>query len=181
MPSPARFELHGRPHSDLITWMGNYRSRTPGTSVGDNVSVRLDFENEVQPDALLRLDPALGGRCIVSDDDYLEGPPELIVEIAASSVSYDMHQKRRVYARNGVPEYIVLLAYERRLIWFVLREGVYEAMAPDEAGIQRSEIFPGLWLECASLVEGDLARVLAILQQGLESSEYEDYLARIQD
>ena len=180
MPSPAPFELHGRPHSDLITWLGLYRAYTSGTSVGDNASVRLDYENEVQPDALLRLDPALGGRCSVSEDDYLEGPPELIVEIAASSASYDMHQKRRVYARNGVPEYIVFLAYERRLVWFVLREGVYEEMASDESGIQRSEIFPGLWLDGASLLNGDLARVLEILQQGLASREHGEYLARIQ-
>ncbi len=126
MPSPTHYEKHGRPHSNLITWLGYYSAHTPGTTVGDNVTVRIDHENEVQPDALMRIDSAFGGRSSVSDDDYLEGPSELIVEIAASSVSYDMNQKRRVYARTGVPEYIVLLTYEQRVVWFVLREGIYE-------------------------------------------------------
>jgi Uma2 family endonuclease len=100
MPFPTHFEQHGRPHSDLITWLGFYRAQTPGTIAADNVTVRIDHENEVQPDALLRLEPASGGHSSVSDDDYLEGPPEPIVEIAASSASYDMNQKRRVYART---------------------------------------------------------------------------------
>lgn len=179
MPSPTHHARHGEPHFFVIGWLGAYCAATPGVSGSDNVTLRLDYENEVQPDALLRLDPALGGRCTVSDDDYLEGPPELIVEIAASSASYDMHQKRRVYARNGVAEYIVLLAYEQRMVWFVLREGVYEALTPDGAGITRSEIFPGLWLQASALLEGDLARVLAVLQQGLESDEHAAYLAAL--
>ena len=147
----------------------------------DNVTLRLDYENEVQPDALLRLDPTLGGRSSVSDDDYLEGPPELIVEIAASSASYDMNQKRRVYARTGVPEYVVLLTYEERVVWFVLREGVYEEMQPDADGILRSEIFPGLWLDAAALIGGDLSQVLAVLQQGIDSDEHKAYVAKLHD
>ena len=104
MPSPVHFALHSQPHVDIITWLGLYRAATPGVVGGDNATVRLDYENVVQPDALLRLEPALGGRSQVTEDDYLAGPPELVVEIAASSASYDMHDKRRVYARNGVQE-----------------------------------------------------------------------------
>ncbi len=180
MPSPTHYEKHGRPHSSLITWLGYYSAHTPGTTVGDNVTVRFDHENEVQPDALLRIDSDSGGRSSVSDDDYLEGPPELIVEIAASSVSYDMNQKRRVYARTGVPEYIVLLTYEQRVVWFVLREGIYEEIEPDAQGILRSEIFPGLWLDSAALLDADLSRVLAILQQGIDSDEHAAYVDQLQ-
>ncbi len=181
MPSPTHFEQHGRPHSDLITWLGLYRAHTPGTIAADNVTVRIDHENEVQPDALLRLDASLGGRSSVSDDDYLEGPPELIVEIAASSASYDMNQKRRVYARTGVPEYVVLLTYEERVVWFVLREGVFGEMQPDADGVLRSEIFPGLWLDAAALIRGDLSQVLAVLQKGIDSDEHSAYVAKLYD
>ena len=180
MPTPVRFEQHGRPHGDVITWLGVYRASTPGVLVGDNVTVRLDFENEVQPDALLRLEPEHGGRSHVTEDDYLEGPPELIVEIAASSAAYDLHDKRRVYARSGVQEYLAVQMYEQRLDWFILREGVYQTLTPDGDGVLRSEVFPGLWLQPAALWSGDLAAMLAVLQEGLASPEHAAFLARLQ-
>ena len=181
MPSPVHFTLHSQPHVDIITWLGLYRAATPGVIGGDNATVRLDYENVVQPDALLRLEPALGGRSRVTEDDYLAGPPELVVKIAASSASYDMHDKRRVYARNGVQEYLVAQAYEQRVDWFVLREGVYEGLQPDDEGVLRSEVFPGLWLPVDALWAGDLATMLAVLQQGLASPEHAVYVAGLHE
>ena len=181
MPTPVRFEQHGRPHFNIITWLGVYCAGTPGISAGgDNATIRLDFENEVQPDALLRLEPKHGGRSHVTEDDYLQGPPELIVEIAASSVAYDLHVKRRVYARNGVQEYLAVQMYEQQVDWFVLREGVYETLTPDTDGVLRSEVFPGLWLQPAAIWSGDLAAMLAVLQEGLASPEHAAFLARLQ-
>lgn len=179
MPSPVRFEQHGQPHAAMIGMLAVYCANTPGISLGDNVTVRLDFENEVQPDILLRLDAAMGGRSRVTDDDYIEGAPDLVVEIAASSAAYDMHDKRRVYARSGVQEYIVAQAYEQRVVWFVLREGVYEPLIADDAGVLRSERFPGLWLQAEALWEGDLAAMLATLQQGLASPEHAAWVERL--
>ncbi len=179
MPSPTRFENHGRPHNDIITWLGMYRTMTRGVQGGTNVTVRLDFENEVQPDALLRLESRLGGRSHITADDYLAGPPELVVEIAASSAAYDLHDKRRVYQRSGVQEYLALQVYEQEATWFVLREGVYEPLAPDAAGILRSEVFPGLWLNAPAFWAGDLAAVLATLQEGLASPEHAAFAARL--
>ncbi len=181
MPSPVHFLQHGQPHSDIIGWLTLYRAATPGVVVGDNATVRLDNENEVQPDALLRLEPALGGRSRVTEDDYLAGPPELIVEIAVSSAAYDLHSKRRVYARNGVQEYLVAQAYEQRVDWFVLRESVYELLQPDTAGILRSAVFPGLWLPVDALWQGDLAAMLRTLQEGLVSPEHAVYVAELQE
>jgi len=181
MPSPVHFALHSQPHGDIVGWLAYYRAATPGVVIGDNATVRLDYENVVQPDALLRLEPALGGRSQVTEDDYLAGPPELVVEIAASSASYDMHDKRRVYARNGVQEYLVAQAYEQRVDWFVLREGVYEALQTDAEGVLRSEVFPGLWLPADALWAGDLATMLAVLQQGLASLEHGAYVAGLRE
>jgi Uma2 family endonuclease len=39
---------------------------------------------------------------ILTEDDYVEGAPELIAEIAASSASYDLNDKLNAYRRNGV-------------------------------------------------------------------------------
>jgi Uma2 family endonuclease len=83
----------------------------PNVSCGDAPTVRLDAHNEVQPDAILRLAAAAGGQSVISEDDYIEGAPELVVEIAASSAAIDLHSKKEVYRRNGVPEYIVLAGF----------------------------------------------------------------------
>lgn len=181
MPSPVHFLQHGQPHSDIIGWLTVYRAATPGVAVGDNATVRLDNENVVQPDALLRLEPALGGRSRMTEDDFLAGPPELIVEVAASSVSYDLHSKRRVYARTGVQEYLVAQAHERRVDWFMLRDSVYQPLQPDADGILRSEVFPGLWLPVDALWAGDIAAMLRVLQQGLISPEHAAYAADLRE
>ena len=180
MPSPARYREHGKPHFHSIGWLGVYSAATPGVEGGDNATLRLDFENEPQPDALLRLPPEYGGSSQVGEDGYLEGTPELILEVSASSASYDLNQKKRVYARNGVPEYIVYLAYEQRVVWHVLRAGVYEEQQPDEGGVLKSERFPGLWLQPDALLAGDLSRVLETLQQGLASQEHKAFCAALE-
>jgi Uma2 family endonuclease len=180
VPSPVRHRQHGSPHAHLISLLGQYAANTPGVEVGDNSSVRLDLDNEPQPDALLFIDPARGGQVRISDDGIIEGAPELVAEVASSSVSYDLHAKLHVYRRNGVQEYIVWRVLEREIDWFVLRAGQYERMHVDAQGLLRSEVFPGLWLDQAALVQGDLATVLAIVQQGLASPKHGAFVTRLQ-
>jgi Uma2 family endonuclease len=148
--------------------------------VSDNSTVRLDLDNEPQPDALLLIDPARGGQVRFSPDDYIEGSPELVAEVASSSVSYDLHAKLHVYRRNGVREYVVWRVLEQAIDWFVLRAGQYERLPVDANGLLRSEVFPGLWLDAVALVRGELATVLAIVQQGLGSPEHAAFVARLQ-
>jgi Uma2 family endonuclease len=179
MPSPVRHRQHGAPHAHLIGWLFQYAANTPGVEVGDNSSVRLDLDNEPQPDALLFIDPACGGQVHISDDGIIEGAPELVAEVASSSVSYDLHVKLHVYRRNGVREYVVWRVLEQAIDWFVLRNGQYERMPVDAQGLVHSEVFPGLWLDPAALLRGDLATVLATVQQGLASPEHQAFVARL--
>lgn len=179
MPSPARYLEHGKPLFHTISWLGTYSAATPGVEGADNATLRLDFENEHQPDVILRMNSELGGNSRIGEDGYLEGVPELILEVSASSASYELNQKKRVYARSGVPEYIVFLAYEQSVIWHVLRDGVYEVQMPDEDGVLKSETFPGLWLLPVALLAGDLSRVLVTLQRGLETEEHETFRAAL--
>ena len=179
MPTPVHAGNHGRPHAQVMTWLGTYCAATSGVDLLDNATVRLDIDNEVQPDALLRLEPAAGGRSRVSEDDYIEGPPELIVEIAGSSASIDLRDKLRVYQRNGVQEYIVWQVYDRRIDWFHLTEGEYTLLALDESGVIRSQVFPGLHLAVPALLDGDLAQVLSVLQQGLATAGHTEFAARL--
>jgi Uma2 family endonuclease len=175
--SPVRHRRHGKPHYQLMTWIGNYAASTPGVDAGDNGSIRLDLDNELQPDAYLMLELERGGQARISDDDYVEGAPELVAEITSSSVRHDLGKKLHSFQRNGVREYIVWRVLDREIDWLVLREGRYESHAAGSDGILRGTVFPGLWLDPAALIRGDLARVLAVVQQGLSSAEHADFVA----
>jgi Uma2 family endonuclease len=178
MPSPVRYEAHAEPHSLLVTCLGIYRFHTPCVITADNGTVRLDQDNEPQPDATLLLDPRRGGQTTISADDYIEGAPELVAEVASSTVSYDLHSKKNVYRRNGVREYLVWRVRDREIDWFTLRGSDFVSLTADASGIVRSEVFPGLWLNVPALISGDLPAVLAALQMGVDSAEHAAFVQK---
>lgn len=159
--SPVRQAFHGRQHALAMMWLTHYAALVPGLDVGDNATVFLDADNEVQPDAFLFWDPPVGTGARLTEKGYVEGAPPLVFEIAASSAAYDLNDKLRVYRRTGVPEYIVWQVYEGRIDWFRLRNGEYVRIEPDARGIIESEVFPGLRLHVARMLGGDRAGVLA--------------------
>jgi hypothetical protein len=179
MPSPVRFDAHGEQHFNLMTWAGTYRVHTTGVRGGDNVTVRLDLDNEPQPDICLIIDPARGGAVRIDADGYIAGAPEFVAEVAASSVSYDLGPKLTAYRRNGVREYLVWRVQDAAIDWFVLREGRYDRLSPGPDGVNRSEVLPGLWLDAAALLRGDLARVHAVLHQGLADPAHTAFATRL--
>lgn len=179
MPSPVSVN-HGKAHANAIAWLGLYRANTPGLHLADNATIRLDLENEVQPDAVLYIASERGGQLVV-EDDFLSGAPELVVEIAASSAAYDLHEKLRVYRRNGVQEYLVLLAHEQETRWFQLVEGAYKLLQPGEEGVLRSQVFPGLHFQSDLFWADELAELLQVLQQGLDTTEHEAFVARLKE
>ena len=179
MPSPARIKKHGAPQSDLVAWLRYYAAYTPGVETGDNTTIRLDLDNEPQPDVVLRILPETGGQTTDSEDDYIEGAPELAAEIASSSASYDLHQKKNAYRRNGVREYLAWVIEEQKLHWWELRDEQYLPLEPDAQGLIRSRVFPGLWLDTAALLGKDFARVLAVVAQGVASVEHAQFAARL--
>lgn len=149
---------HGRPHGDLSDWLGAYARSRRGVERLTETTVRFADGTDVQPDLQLRLTE--GGSSRVSEDDCVEGPPELVAEIAVSSASYDLHAKKEVYRRNGVSEYLVWQLYENRLDWWTLRDGEYAPITPGPGGVIESRQFPGLRLEVPALLAGDIARVM---------------------
>jgi len=173
--SPLRFQPHAEPHSNLGTWLGVYKTFTPKVRLGDAPTLRLDSDNEPQPDLVLFVEQE-GGRVRISSDGYLEGTPEMVVEVAASSAAIDSGTKKRVYRRNGVQEYIIWLSYEKRIDWFQLIEGEYQLMQPDEVGIIRSHIFPGLWLNVNALLNDNMIAVLETVQEGIRSPEHKAFV-----
>lgn len=177
--SPPVSLSHSSPHLILDTWLGVYLAQTPGVKGADSGTVRLDAENEPQPDAFLFIDPECGGQARVDSDDYLEGAPELAVEVAASSASYDLHVKLDVYRRHGVREYLVWRVRDEQIDWFVLRGERYQKLRVDKDGISKSKVFPGLWLDAGALLRGDLAGLLKSLQKGISSSEHAAFVTAL--
>jgi Uma2 family endonuclease len=161
--SPVGSPSHGRPHARVITWLGVYAAKHPDVQEDDNVTVRLGSgHSEVQPDACLWREMPEGPHLDVRG--FIEGAPQLVVEIAASSASYDLHDKKEAYRRAGVPEYIVWRVTNGAIDWFRLRDGEYVLVAPDARGVIESEAFPGLRLDVPKMLAGDMAGVLAALE-----------------
>jgi Uma2 family endonuclease len=180
MPSPVH-RSHSKAHAEIMAWLGQYWSLTPGIEVNDNATVRLDDDTEVQPDAALRVVSQTAGTSTLSPDDYIEGPPELIVEIAGSSASFDLYEKRDVYQRSGVQEYLVWQLYEQRLDWWHLTEGAYTALEPDEQDVLQSRVFPGLHLSAGDLLSGNLAGVLTTLQHGVHTDAHAAFVQALEE
>ena len=176
MSSPVSVE-HGDKDGDVGTWMGVYRAATPGTASGHNTTSFL-LDDTPQPDLNLHLLPEFGGASWV-EAKFLHGIPELLAEISVSSVSYDLHAKLDLYETAKVPEYLAVLLYEQEIRWHALADGRYQLLPPDADGVWHWRIFPGLWLDGKALLEGNMAQVLARLQEGLNSAEHQGFVAEL--
>ena len=106
--------------------------------------------------------------------------PELVSEIAASSASYDLHDKLAAYERNGVLEYIVWRVQDEAIDWFRLHDGKYRRLPRRKDGVLCSKVFPGLWLDVDAMIAGDMQQVLRVGQLGIESDEHRQFVARIE-
>lgn len=161
VPSPIRFEQHGEQANNMGTWLGVYKARHPNEVRSSNeTTVQLDLDNEPMPDlCLLRV----GGNASIQDG-YIVGPPELVIEISASSASYDLHDKKNAYRRNGVQEYIVWRVFDEAIDWWELRAGEYVPLEPDASGVIESRTFPGLRLDVPAMLADNLAKALAVLE-----------------
>jgi Uma2 family endonuclease len=181
MASPLRFRPHAKPHGRLITWLGVYESATPCVEMGIEPTVRLDIDNEPQPDGVLLISSESSGRSTLSDDEYVEGAPELVAEVAASSAAIDLGDKKRAYRRSGVQEYIVWQVFDQKIDWFQLQDGDYVPLLPDEQGVLHSQVFPGLWLNVAAMLQGDMRSVLAVLQTGIDTEAHQAFVQQLKD
>lgn len=178
VPSPVS-EDHGPPHFDATGPSLLDRAATPGVVGSDNGTVRLDLDNRPQPDIHLRILESHGGQSRVSADRYVEGAPELIVEIAASGASHDLHDELNVYRRSGVREYVVWRVEDGRIDWFAPREGRYEPPEKSPEGLYRSEVFPGLRPGPEAPVRGDLGRVFDVARQAIGSADHAASVERL--
>jgi len=174
--SPLK-RTHGRNHLALGSLFFAYEGSTPGVESGDNNTVLLGDEGEPQPDLFLRICPECGGQSETTEDDCVLGAPELVAEIALSSRSIDLHAKRDDYTRYGVCEYLVLCLGEKKFRWFDLRNE--RELEPDDDGVYRLRVFPGLWIDGEVVLAKDHARMMAVLGQGLSTPQHEEFVRRL--
>jgi hypothetical protein len=132
----------------------------------------------------------------------------VVIERAQSIVATVSTQTNLLGAENGLPpleagDRLTRVEFERRYEAMPhvkkaeLLEGVVHMPSPvraqshgrphahvptlvDDAGLYKSEIFPGLWLDAAALVRGDITTVVAALDRGLASTEHAAFLARLE-
>jgi Uma2 family endonuclease len=172
-------QWHAAPDGLLQTWMGYYAVETPGVQNCPNATIQLGPKNVPQPDGVLVLAPELGGKASIDGRGFLVGPIELAVEIAASSAHFDLGEKRDAYRKSGVQEYLIWCTKKETIDWWHLQIGEYVRFEPDEQGIIRSLVFPGLWLDTKALLNRDGKKVMATLKKGLKSAEHKRFTKRV--
>jgi Uma2 family endonuclease len=178
MPSPQKVP-HSKTQQLAIRWLDEYAEATPGTEALSNNTQILGPDSEPEPDACLFIAPEYGGRVYVDEDDYLNGSPELIVEVSSSTESIDLNRKKLDYQKAGVREYVVLALWTQQVFWFVRQRGKYKEVPLPADGIFRSREFPGLWLDAEAMLSNHRQRVLAALRQGLATPEHVAFVAKL--
>ena len=166
-------------HGDASLWLATYVKSIPALDFADNVSIRLDSENEIQPDLCAWISKEFGGSAVATEE-YLEGAPDLVIEVAASSAAMDLGDKLKAYRRNGVREYVVLEVHEQQTHWYMLENGVFKPHFPDADGVWRSRIFPGLWFQHEHFWRRDWGQLKGVLDQGMDSAEFKTFATPIQ-
>jgi Uma2 family endonuclease len=175
MASPQRID-HSKYEPKLSTILCLYEEATPGVEVLSNATSILSEESEPQPDLALRIMPDYGGQSR-NKKRYVVGAPELVAEIAHSSVAIDMGRKKDDYEQTGVREYVVLCVEEKELFWFDFESK--GQVPPNAQGIYQSRIFPGFWIDGPALIARRLSRLLKVLNQGLAGPEHAEFVKRL--
>lgn len=177
VPSPTRHD-HSSIGSLLNGWLVIYRLATPGVDSLDNGTVLLPPTAEPQPDSAMIIKPEWGGQTRL-EGGYVSGAPELVLEVAYSSVSYDLHSKYHMYEKDGVQEYVVAVLGAEEIRWFVFEEGRFIPMMPGDDGIFRSRVLPGLWLDAPALWVEDGTKFSETIQRGLASAEHAAFIEKL--
>jgi Uma2 family endonuclease len=178
MPSPLRLD-HGVRDIQVSYWLSHYNRYSRGLHSANNATVKLDEFGEVQPDSMLFMPSEVGGRVTIDEGGYLNGAPELIVEIARSSRTFDLGPKKADYERTGVLEYLVIELDPDQVHWFIRRDDRFEDLASGPDGVYRSEAFPGLWLDPQALYAENLDRLIEVIEKGLATPEHAAFVARL--
>ena len=99
-------------------------------------------------------------------DTYLDGPADLVVEIASpESIGRDRGDKFYEYARAGVPEYWLIDPEMEWAEFYQLEKGRYRVAFSGKEGRYEAQALPGFWLQVEWLWQEPLPKVLDVLRE----------------
>ncbi len=174
----VRWDWHAEPHGILLLTMPTYGAHTPGVLFGADPSVRLNASSMPQPDALLRITEECGGRSKI-EGGYVVGSPEFVAEISGSTEKHDLREKKDLYLRSGVLEYLNWSVLDEQIVHFSLEAGNYVELDPDHGGLLKSRILPGLWFDPVAMMASDRTRVIEVLHLGIQSPEHQAFVLEL--
>lgn len=161
MASPESWD-----HNKLVRWLtlvlGSFiEARKLGELAINRVAFRLSRNSSPEPDLgfveTSRVDRIKQG--------YVEGPPDLAIEIVSpDSVDRDYENKRRRYEEAGVGEYWIIDPLDSTATFLVLEKGVFVEAHPKDF-IYQSRVLTGLSLDVRWLWQRPLPATLPIVQR----------------
>ena len=122
------------------------RRKIKGHTFGFRIAFRLGDTEGPEPD-LAYLAPEHSDRIC---ETYIDGPPDLAVEIISpDSIERDYRKKRKQYERAGVREYWIIDPLEERTTCYRLGSTGKYKEARAQAGKMQSHVIPGFWVKPA--------------------------------
>ena len=150
--TPAPTTKHQRIVRKITTRLDHFFNGKPCEPFMAPTDVLLDDRNIVQPDILVICDPAK------ITEKNIQGTPDVVIEILSPTTSVkDRREKKRLYERFGVREYIIIDPFGEAAERFALIEGHYAAsdiVNWDE--VLESSAFPELQLHMWEVFDKEL-------------------------
>jgi len=137
--SPSPLIIHqlilGEFYDALKTYVKQQENQ--GLIVLPPMDIRLDANNIYQPDLIY----IAKDRIAEIVKDRIEGAPDLVLEILSPSTAYyDLRQKKNIYEKYGVKEYIVVDPTEQSAELYVLKDGIYQMHQKTQNNEQLSSV-----------------------------------------
>jgi len=136
--------------SEIIV-LFNIQNGRKGQWMYSPMDVKFDEGNVVQPDIIYISE----GRKTEIIKERVEGAPDLVLEVLSPSTAYyDLRQKKNIYEKYGVKEYIIIDPIERSIELYALNEGLYYLdQKVENSGHLNSLILPGFRIELSELFQ----------------------------
>lgn len=149
----------------LLTVLSGYLDEQGGGVVrGSRYPMRLDENWSPEPDLLVVRDE----RRHLMTPQRLEGPADLVIEIASESdPKLDLREKLPRYREAGIPEIWLIDPFAERLRVDLKTESGYESRAVATGRVE-SSVVPGFWIEAAWLWQQKLPSTLGWLRKLLD-------------
>jgi Uma2 family endonuclease len=148
-PSPIPFHqvISARIMQALLNFLDSRNNN--GFLVSAPMDVKFNEGNILQPDILYIAEDRVEDLI----KDRIEGAPDLIVEILSpSNAYYDLRQKKDIYEKYGVKEYIIVDPIAQNADLYSLMNGAYYLHQQAQKNeILTSVILPGFAIELAKI------------------------------